>query len=145
MVVHCTGSKTTNLCRWDSQLKKFVWQIWTFLSCQEVDCPTFLHLVVNSVGLKGKHWKLCTNLNPTVTDRKQLLFLKVERSFAQFMLYPMGWFWDLLYQWGGWMYSMMLSSSSVAVRTPTNTVFQPQTILPALVEEYFPNNFYFRG
>lgn len=40
--------------------------------------------------VKRKAPKLCTNLNPTVTDRKQSLFLKVERSFAQFMLYPMG-------------------------------------------------------
>lgn len=43
------------------------------------------------------------------------------------------------------MYASMFSSSSVVVPTPTNSVFQPQTILQALVEEYFPNNFYFRG
>lgn len=52
-----------------------------------------------------------------------------------------GWYWGLLYQWRGWMYSMMFTSSSVAVRTPTIPVFQPQTILQVLVEEYFTNNF----
>ena len=39
------------------------------------------------------------------------------------------------------MYSLMITSSSVAVRTPTIPVFQPQTILQVLVEEYFTNNF----
>lgn len=44
------------------------------------------------------------------------------------------------------MHLMMFRSSSVAVRTATIPVFQPQTILQVVVEEYFPHsNFYFKS